>query len=786
MAGLSMEGFVGNGALKRVLPKLIEEGWDDVPTLKLMKPEDMDAINMTQQQKDALEMRSYLYDCALIQYGDKLESSGKCLSELLGLSTDEISSQFGMKRGHIARFMEKRTVNSSTSDPLQQPPHGLTSSKKTNKSSRNDSIHKASKMNPMLYREAMGGKEKMGEEKKPELVPKISSSSQLFSWINWSSKQDTKSSKEKMGGKENEDNDDGVLHLMQYINDQQQLEMQFTSNENTVLHVAAQFGNQKYVKIILEKGASSSLLRCLNIDGETPLHIAAREGHLDIVKALIECAKRLDHEEVESGGGAAKEMLRAQNKDNDTALHMAVRNRHSGVVELLTKEDPEFTHPPNNAEETPLYLAAERQYNDVVSMILTNCKSPAYGGPKGQTALHAAVTRSLRSESTKLLLEWKPDLIKETDEYGWIPLHYAACYGEANKVKMILKKDKSVAYITTDEEGDEKTALHIAVTYENVWVMEELLSECPDCWEMVNSKGQNILHIAVDMEQEEVMEFIFKKSWIIHLINQKDIDGNTPLHLLVTAFGRQMQDPWRKIWHHSSSDRHATNNNNVTPGDILWSSTAEGISGRNIVRMNQDFIPKLKKTRRESRENRRKEEAKFREESKVRVEENNRRAQTHLIVATLIATVTFAAGFTMPGGYDGNQGPEQGMPVLLRAAAFQAFAITNTIAMICSISAGFLYASASFYNEVEKQEHRHLIAFWLILVAMAAMVVAFITGTFTVLSHSLGIAITACIVGSFSFFILIPEVFKLYKYEYITDPDFASFLEESRIRDQYT
>ncbi|KAI8002724.1 hypothetical protein LOK49_LG08G02834 [Camellia lanceoleosa] len=51
MACLSMEGFVGNGALKRVLPKLTEEGWDDVPTLKLMKPEDMDAFSMTQQQK---------------------------------------------------------------------------------------------------------------------------------------------------------------------------------------------------------------------------------------------------------------------------------------------------------------------------------------------------------------------------------------------------------------------------------------------------------------------------------------------------------------------------------------------------------------------------------------------------------------------------------------------------------------------------------------------------------------------------------------------------------------
>ncbi|KAL7177774.1 hypothetical protein ACSBR2_031020 [Camellia fascicularis] len=151
----------------------------------------------------------------------------------------------------------------------------------------------------------------------------------------------------------------------------------------------------------------------------------------------------------------------------------------------------------------------------------------------------------------------------------------------------------------------------------------------------------------------------------------------------------------------------------------------------------------------------------------------------------LITTVTVAAGFTMPGGYNGNGGPEQGMPVLLRVAAFKAFVITNTIAMICSISAGFLYASASFYNELKKQEHRHLITFWLISVAMGAMVVAFITGTYSVLSHSLGIAIIACIVGSFSFFILIPEVLKLYDCAYITDPDSREW-KEIRIGNQYT
>ncbi|GMP72336.1 hypothetical protein CsSME_00030418 [Camellia sinensis var. sinensis] len=108
----------------------------------LMKSEDMDAINMTQQEKDVLEIRSYLHDRALIQYGDKLKSFGKSLQELLELSTDEISSQLGMKKGHIARFIEKGTSNSSAPDPLQQPPQALTSSRKTSKTSSNNSIHK--------------------------------------------------------------------------------------------------------------------------------------------------------------------------------------------------------------------------------------------------------------------------------------------------------------------------------------------------------------------------------------------------------------------------------------------------------------------------------------------------------------------------------------------------------------------------------------------------------------------------------------------------------------------
>lgn len=57
-----------------------------------------------------MEIRSYLHDRSLMQYGDTLEASGKSLPELLSCSASVLSSQFGMKRGHIARFTDRTTA----------------------------------------------------------------------------------------------------------------------------------------------------------------------------------------------------------------------------------------------------------------------------------------------------------------------------------------------------------------------------------------------------------------------------------------------------------------------------------------------------------------------------------------------------------------------------------------------------------------------------------------------------------------------------------------------------
>lgn len=65
-------------------------------------------------EQTALEIRSYLHDRALLQYADKLEDSGKSLQELLEINVSELSSQYSLRRGHLARFTD-RTVTGGIS-----------------------------------------------------------------------------------------------------------------------------------------------------------------------------------------------------------------------------------------------------------------------------------------------------------------------------------------------------------------------------------------------------------------------------------------------------------------------------------------------------------------------------------------------------------------------------------------------------------------------------------------------------------------------------------------------
>ncbi|XP_031102023.1 serine/threonine-protein phosphatase 6 regulatory ankyrin repeat subunit A-like [Ipomoea triloba] len=310
---------------------------------------------------------------------------------------------------------------------------------------------------------------------------------------------------------------------------------QVTPKGNTVLHVAAIHGHEDLVKRILEDAAMSSLLFAKNKRNESALHCAAEKGYDGIVSVIISATKH--HGDVESPGGRVKEMIEMKDDVKDTALHKAVRMGHLEVARLLIQKDPEFEYLANDDGETPIYIASELQFHDCLVEMLSECKNPTYGGPLGRNALHGAILSGFgyskisnliqtvafpytngefATECTHTLLELelekKIGLCEKTDMFGWAPLHYAIKIENDKAVRMILEKKASAAYICAGDSDEWTTTFHIAARHDKVEMMKEISKWCPDCWEMVNSKGQNVLHEAILSNKLNVIRHIEENS----------------------------------------------------------------------------------------------------------------------------------------------------------------------------------------------------------------------------------------------------------------------------------
>ncbi|KAF3655302.1 putative ankyrin repeat-containing protein-like isoform 2 [Capsicum annuum] len=471
---------------------------------------------------------------------------------------------------------------------------------------------------------------------------------------------------------------------------------QVTPKGNTVLHVAALYGHSRFAAEVLKITLAS--LCCQNKKNETALHIPANEGHTEVVRVLLACVD--DH-------NTKEKLMRAMDTSGDTALHKAVRSQHLDVVKLLVKEDSEFEFPPNHAQETPLYLAAESGFHDALINILESCKKPTYAaGPSNRTPLHAAV----------------------------------------------IQKHKGC-------ENDWTTAIHIAASEGDVNMIIELLNHFPDCRDTLNSNNQNALHVAVLKNQDKVVRVLLGSDKCDSLVDERDIDGNTPLHLLA-APGNHMCE----LINHPRAKKMSFNKENQTPLDIALSCTATtkkeklvedlcsiGRFGKRDfeVKRKYEYMPNPNdemgtgvKMRLGEDDHDKAEKA-----DQTEVKSIMKVAQIHIVVATLIMTITFAAGITLPGGFESDSdSPNQGMAILIRKTAIHAFVVSDAIAFTCSAVAIFIYffmADVSADPQMEKIVKKlYNLAAYFQFFSMLAVVIAFATGMFATLSHSLGLAVT--------------------------------------------
>lgn len=151
-----------------------------------------------------------------------------------------------------------------------------------------------------------------------------------------------------------------------------------------------------------------------------PLHLAAMNGHADVVKVLL-------------GFGADPNINDFWGRG--TPLVYAAAVGHKTVVQVLLDSgaNPNLA---NNDGYTPLYEAAFRGNNEVTQVLLDSGANPNFANDCGDTPLNAAAFRG-HIEVAQVLLGGGADP-NRANKWGKTPLHSAATWGRKHVVTMLL------------------------------------------------------------------------------------------------------------------------------------------------------------------------------------------------------------------------------------------------------------------------------------------------------------------------------------------------------------
>ncbi|XP_041365228.1 ankyrin repeat and SAM domain-containing protein 1A-like isoform X2 [Gigantopelta aegis] len=196
------------------------------------------------------------------------------------------------------------------------------------------------------------------------------------------------------------------------------------SSGETPLHLAALNGHKDFVQILLQNEASTNVT---DDKGCTPLHLAAWNGRSDICTLLLQPS-------------ASPAQVNAQNISGDTALHCAAQHGHCGTVSVLLqdKADPTIR---NLASDSPLDFAAQFGRGDVVKQLLTTHPNLAKCSLSDHSPLHRAA-RAGHTSIVKYMLEAGFSINMKTD--GGSPLHEASRYCKIDVIKLLLEKGVDV------------------------------------------------------------------------------------------------------------------------------------------------------------------------------------------------------------------------------------------------------------------------------------------------------------------------------------------------------
>ncbi|OEL14239.1 hypothetical protein BAE44_0024742 [Dichanthelium oligosanthes] len=528
-----------------------------------------------------------------------------------------------------------------------------------------------------------------------------------------------------------------------------------TAQGNTCLHVASICGHTEFCTYAVR--LKPSLLSVTNQDSETPLLTAVKSYHASSLAPVLIDMYLDSH--------LSEDLLR-RDRHGCNVLHHAIRSGFRELALKLIVESPALSLAVNNHGESPMFMAVLKGFQDVYEKllyILPGTDDSVYAGAHGYNALHAAVKYDNADFAEKLVTTKEPFLVRKLatteDRKNNTAVQLTAHFNRVKILEIILKFDQSLGYQTSTK-GD--TLLFTAAYRGHVDFARKLLEFCPDAPYLTHN-GRTCLHEAVSQNRMKFVKFILQKnSKLCKLVNIQDDDGNTALHVAVEKCNPEMVSV---LLGHPHIDINATNKNGEA---AVWKLYQVDDEVKTINWVRTHALNELTYYT-----------SSFKYDNKISdlILDADRRAEIDIynlheklknteiyasrkdvksltttyagntsVVAVLIAAITFTAAFTLPGGYSTDAGSE-GLAIMARNLAFQAFLIFDTLGMCASLAVAFLcvkirsmdFEFLLYYRSFTKK---------LMWFAYMATTLAFGTGLYTVLALRVHwLAITICVLS---------------------------------------
>jgi len=306
----------------------------------------------------------------------------------------------------------------------------------------------------------------------------------------------------------------------------------------TPLILAARYGHLEVVRLLLRNKHIQPDQQDANF-GRTALSWAAGNGHEGVVRLFLE-SEFVNPGSIGGRWGKARREVgllfgrRYVNPDSlcrygRTPLLWAAENGREGVVKLLLGRKDVNPRGSRRPGQTPLWLATGNAHEGIVKLLLkredVNSNTP--GAPLGQTPLSLAAEAG-REGIVNLLLE-RRDVIPDAPdtEYGRTPLSWAAENGNEGAVRLLLWR-KDVDPNSSDKSG--RTPLSLAAEAGREGIVKLLLErrdvnpDTPD-----TRPGQTLLSWAAENGSEGVVKLLLERKDVNP--DNSDKSGRTPLSL---------------------------------------------------------------------------------------------------------------------------------------------------------------------------------------------------------------------------------------------------------------